>query len=574
MRYRVAFLFAFYWLMSCAIVRAQLPEVDETTANFVAIPGLMRVGDDGKYPAAHIVLFKLGCRADGDAGIKISSKDVTLALSGGVPVPSGIAHDDCSVWFDLATLATDHGAVAVKISQAGTTIGTAFLHFADPLAKPIPTTPQVDVMWAPIGYETCKKAFGRPVAKAFWCIALKIGNNSGYQLQIAGVGFKGKAGTGDADNRTPNSSYALTRAVAQDGDSSSARAYVLNSINATALLMAGFSPFFHAENSISRYSTGTSIVGGPIEAAFSLIWPDNSARKANNLDDQSLRDGKLIPNNTQVTTVVFLDKGSIAPDFIAACKQAFKSYDATKANPPFGTQTLQQISDAITEMDPSEASEFLSCTKGKTSTGLKAALGDLVLVGDTVQYMQRIVVDQSVQSQEVSAGAQPTGSSVVYTTLTITAAHPEQLPVSLNVLANGATVPATFNSIDGSNATYTMTDTFPNQTAYTISDPSGGIRVSLKGNVADPSPTLTSTPDLTGQKLTFTGTKLLQLPPKITVTSLIKGKTTTGSAQLASKQETVVVYTLAAAPDANTDFQVQKTSDFPLDAKGKSAASQ
>ncbi len=66
---------------------------------------------------------------------------------------------------------------------------------------PIPPglKPQVDIMWAVVPQRIVSDNFGSRVAKLFYCIEVVIGNNTGYDLQIASVGFKlgpiGKAAT-------------------------------------------------------------------------------------------------------------------------------------------------------------------------------------------------------------------------------------------------------------------------------------------------------------------------------------------------------------------------------------------
>jgi hypothetical protein len=56
---------------------------------------------------------------------------------------------------------------------------------------PIPPglPPQVDIMWGVVPQRIVKDNFGTRVGKLFYCIEVVIGNNSGYDLQIASVGF-------------------------------------------------------------------------------------------------------------------------------------------------------------------------------------------------------------------------------------------------------------------------------------------------------------------------------------------------------------------------------------------------
>jgi hypothetical protein len=56
---------------------------------------------------------------------------------------------------------------------------------------PIPPglKPQVDIMWGVVPQRIVKDNFGTRVGKLFYCIEVVIGNNTGYDLQIASVGF-------------------------------------------------------------------------------------------------------------------------------------------------------------------------------------------------------------------------------------------------------------------------------------------------------------------------------------------------------------------------------------------------
>lgn len=547
--------------LRCICGYAQLAEVDETSASFALIPELIRVGDDGKYPETHVVLFHIGCQqgTDGSWSKDLPDGDLTLRLSGNISNPNGVNHDKCTVWFDLKTASASHGTVAVQVLNGSKSLGYGFLHLADPAAKPVPTVPQVDVLWAPIGHRTCTKAFGRSVANNFWCIAVRIGNNSGYQLQIAGVGFKGKEGTRNTNTKTPNSSYALTRAVAQEGASNSGRAFLINSVSATGLLMAGFSPYFHNERSAAKYNAGTSIVSGPLSAALGLIWPDAALRTSNNLDDQSLRDGRLIPNNTQITTVVFLDKGSIIPDYISACKSVFRQYAENPAQGFDSRQGIDAVQKAINDKDSAAAYDFKKCVQGRTSPGLKEALGDLVLVGDQVAYLQRIVVDQSVQSQELLVGAQPTGSSVSYTTVTISAVAPERLPLSVTVRGpDGKAEVGTDGKIVGSTATYTLAKPLQNG-SYVITDMGGNIRIPLSGIVKNPDIRVDKV-EVKGSQLFVTGDNLKLLPEKL----VIKIDNKTFDAESAERKDMSATFSLKSALDPGKKFTIVSDDGFPL----------
>jgi hypothetical protein len=73
------------------------------------------------------------------------------------------------------------------------TVITLLITQEEPLPpKPIPPglKPQVDVMWRVVPQQIVKDNFGTRVGKLFYCLEVIIGNNSGYDLQIAAVGFQ------------------------------------------------------------------------------------------------------------------------------------------------------------------------------------------------------------------------------------------------------------------------------------------------------------------------------------------------------------------------------------------------
>lgn len=563
----------FTLLASCASTHAQV----ERTANFTTLPEIVRPDASGKYPTTHFVLIKNDCGEGPKQLTEAASYVVELAGDTNQPKPESYGHDACSIWFNLVPPDVLPGTIVAKIQEASddskkTSIGTAFLSFGAAIQKPqpIPTTPKVDVMWAPIGHPVCRSVFGRAVANNFWCIGLTIGNNSGYQLQVAGVGFKARDTISNGYIITPNSSYAVTRAVAQGPDSLRFRGYVVNGVAATGLLMAGFSPYFTNEGSAKRFNTGTSIVSGPLQAALNLIWPDYAQKQMNSLDDQSLRDGKLIPNNTQVRTVVFLDKGSHQLDYASTCKGIYgasfansiyrkdhnnndaSSDDALKY---YNGLLAQEIETKIRAIDPNEASSFDSCLRGRTSLGLKEALGDLVLIGDTIEFKERIVVDPTVQSQEAAIGSLPTDAKLDYSTLTITAKYPEKLPDSVIVKphAESRTLTATKTGTLATGATYKLQDSegndvaLPNGTDFDVSDSSGGLNIArLPGNTTSPAlAELTARINSSGL-LTLTGKYLLQLPD--TITGKVNGQ--------------VATFAIKSRSDETAEYQLQSVQTF------------
>ncbi len=237
-------------------------------------------------------------------------------------------------------------------------------------AGPIPPglPPTVDVLWGIVAERVVRANFGHWISKKFYCIEVVIGNDSGYSLQIASVGFDVK----DATHKIPTNGYHITRASLENGRVYSARTLVLGVITALSQMMTGSIPFFHNPNHKNNFQTLTNIVSGPAEVAAGLI-PDLTLQQLNRLDDQMLRDGLIVPNNTQVRSVVFISKEEVL------------TY-VSKAVP---TTTPGGIKDKTECAFPTKGGCKLRASVDTIST----ALGKLVLIGDEISYQNRVRVE-------------------------------------------------------------------------------------------------------------------------------------------------------------------------------------
>jgi hypothetical protein len=359
-----------------------------------ANPGSVRpIG--GKYPGTvNVVLYFDGCQHDAQGAVipasKLPSGDVFRIDVSGSGIEAGAPTvQDCSLTTkltisDSAQPGNQLLVVSEQLGGAGPFVskGVGFFALLDATAGPTPSTPAVDVMWEIMSQHVCSDDFGNHVPKNLYCIEVKIGNNSGHSLQLAGIGFKRKdplAGKADIpENATvtsSNTSYETTRALLQSGGETDLRNVIYHSVQSVGLIMASFTPFFHNTAHAFRWSTGAAIVSGALVQGIDIVAPDLTLKELNNLDDQSFRDGKLIPNNTQVRMIVFVDKDLLRGSVDKICESLVKA---------------KQISG---DQD--------TCDFRPSPSVVRAALGQIVLVGETVDFIQRVVVDQSVSSQEV-----------------------------------------------------------------------------------------------------------------------------------------------------------------------------
>lgn len=206
---------------------------------------------------------------------------------------------------------------------------------------------EVDAMWGVLPYKVTKVNFGRRVADSFYAVEVRIGNNSGFDLQIVGVGFDSTMGrqpildgqgnpildehgnklvpaldnNGDPITvngklvhkpfktyQLPTSDHRLVRGSIEFEQLYGRRALVLNLIGGMGTFISGFIPFFHALNARANFSTFSSIVNGQLKEGFAIAAPDLTVSQLGRLEDMVLRDGLTVLNNSQVSTTVFFPR--------------------------------------------------------------------------------------------------------------------------------------------------------------------------------------------------------------------------------------------------------------------------
>lgn len=352
---------------------------------------------------------------------------------------------------------TPPGAVAILIlDKEGKPVAFTDFTVMDGSAAAIPPglPPNVDVIWGVMSQNNCSDAFGKRVATSMYCIQLKVGNNSGHPLQLAGIGFVKSLKALEAlripSTTIANASYASTRAVLVTSQAVSIRNLTYESIVAAGLLMVGGTPFFHAANAKANYATASSIVSGPLQQAFNLIFPDPIISQLKNLDDQTFRDNMVIPNNSQIQTVVFVEKQNVtlalnelkiqiaqesmnhetnlvAADKDAQTAQALKDQQAT----PKGTEanlaatgkaalTAQAvIKQSLTELGARSANTAANSKRPKKLFKpdqdpmlVKLALGSIVIVGDMIEYLQRVQIQNNAGNLPASVTLNPAAPQV------------------------------------------------------------------------------------------------------------------------------------------------------------------
>ncbi|MCI0488002.1 MAG: hypothetical protein L0229_15535 [Blastocatellia bacterium] len=269
-----------------------------------------------------------------------------------------------------------------KINDEDRIIGTIEFEITSISPGPIPPgmNPEVDVMWGVMPRKIVRDNFGHDIATDFYGVQLVIGNNSGFDLQIAGVGFKLK----DLTNKVPTNSYRSTRGVLEREQEFGRRSIILNSLKAAGLLFTGILPFWKVPNRKANAATVSDLVNGSLTAGFELIVPDTTVKQLVRLDDQMLRDGLIVKNNSQVRTLIFVPKKLL--------NLSRDSGKTDQGNPRKDDASVRDWKD-----DPQY---------------VNIKLGELVLVGQTIAYINRVQVVANSEGGPITPPPTVTGTDI------------------------------------------------------------------------------------------------------------------------------------------------------------------
>ena len=406
-----------FWAVT-SVAESHAQEKPAWTAN----PALV-FPHQGAYPASITVrLFFNACNQGGVTkqpapapGVGYGISVTGVGVSADKPTPG-----DCSLTTTLTiTSATQPGHQMLTVRNGIADAGFAVFDFMDATAGPTPAAPQVDVFWEVLTDHICSDNFGNHMPGDLYCVEMKIGNNSGHSLQLAGVGFlRESPQCKSADSKeaakpctedpisTPNVGYPTVRASAQAGQSTTKRNILVNGAQAVGLLMGSFTPFFRNEFNKGRWGTGASIVSGSLAQAINIVAPDQTLHEINNLDDQAFREGKLIPNNTQVRLLVFVQKKSLA-EAIGEIVPKIKNANEVQCENPVQVGYKREPG-RPDRCYPAWENRLGKCVRKQLECNpviIKLALGKMVIIGDQIDFIQRVVVDSSVTSQRVGVPA-------------------------------------------------------------------------------------------------------------------------------------------------------------------------
>ncbi|HKB67512.1 MAG TPA: carboxypeptidase-like regulatory domain-containing protein [Pyrinomonadaceae bacterium] len=227
---------------------------------------------------------------------------------------------------------------------------------------------QVDAFWAVVPDKIVRHNFGSAVSKHFYEIEVVIGNDSGYDLQLSGVGFTLPALGGQY--RIPSSGYRTVRGSMEGLGEYSARKLTIASLKNLPAVLSAFLPFFHVPNRKANFSTVINLIN-PFEKGLEDVWPDLLPTRLDRLADQTYRDDvstkTIIPNNVQARIITFVPKKLVCPE-----KQMCL---------PTGDQDEKQ-------KDPNNLKKQAKLN----DQDVMRALGQLVIVGQQIEHVNRVRV--------------------------------------------------------------------------------------------------------------------------------------------------------------------------------------
>ncbi|HEX8498970.1 MAG TPA: hypothetical protein VF659_00150 [Pyrinomonadaceae bacterium] len=191
--------------------------------------------------------------------------------------------------------------VVARFGNASTLIDVSYTAALEPVVP-------VQIIWDVLPQHIVSDNFGRSIKKEFYCIEVTIRNNTGGDLQVAGLAFdlnKGEQGL------VPVTSYPVVQGVLAKRKLAHPRTMALSGISAFGQLLTGFNPFFHNINHAKNFSVGIDIISNPLAKGLESVWKDPVPDEANRLDQQALRDDRIIASNQILKTRVFFPKDAL-----------------------------------------------------------------------------------------------------------------------------------------------------------------------------------------------------------------------------------------------------------------------
>lgn len=244
-------------------------------------------------------------------------------------------------------------------------LGFANVTISDVVQGPIPPglSAQVDVIWNVVDPNVVEDNFGHRVRNLFYCVQLTVGNNTGYDLQLASVGFTmGK----DISQAIGNTDYSMVRGSMDWGHKTNVWSLASLTVQASIPVLTAALPLVN--NTVKRAHRSELInLFSPVATAMAFIYPyqDSFTAQFKHLDDSALRSNFIVHNNQQA-----------APVFVFVAKKSLPLVDKKK-------QFLLWTENKTKRKSQCHESD-LEC--------IKNLLDKIVIVGETISYLNRLSV--------------------------------------------------------------------------------------------------------------------------------------------------------------------------------------
>jgi len=222
----------------------------------------------------------------------------------------------------------------------------------------------VDIAWKVLPRRVVADNFGARVAKLYFAVQAVVGNSSGYDIQVSSIFFRMPDAAG-LSAPVPTDPYTIVRGTLDREHLVGLRNTSIHIIEAVGPMLAGGAVFFAGNTAASLhhgliYSRIIDLFTGPFAKGFGLVFPDKTLNQMVALDNQTMRDSALIPNGSQQALLVFVSRDLLMTDDASA---------EAKARRHALRRGLRSDFDPLVVM---------------------RQLGEIVLVGKSVQYVNRI----------------------------------------------------------------------------------------------------------------------------------------------------------------------------------------
>jgi hypothetical protein len=211
----------------------------------------------------------------------------------------------------------------------------------------------VDLAWKVLPRRVVADNYGVRIAKLYFAVVAVVGNNSGKDLQVSSLFFQLPAASG-IPAPVPSDPYRIVRGSLEHERQIGLRNTAVNLIKGAGPLLGSLTIFFSAV----AYTRAVDLFSNPFEKGLEMVFPDKTVDQLASLDGQALHDSAIIGNNSQQTLLVFVSRDMVL-------NNANRKQLSSRFKSDFEPQVVMR------------------------------ELGDLVLVGKSLSYSDRVRITSS-----------------------------------------------------------------------------------------------------------------------------------------------------------------------------------